>query len=74
MKQTIIDDRYEKLRQWRNQLAKKKKVRPFRILTNRELREIATECPKDTQELRGIFGIGPIKTEKYGAKLIKLCH
>jgi DNA helicase II / ATP-dependent DNA helicase PcrA len=67
----IIEKRFESLRQWRNALAQVKGVRPFRILSNRTLRNIAESCPSTDAELLEVRGIGPAKLLQYGAEILE---
>jgi superfamily II DNA helicase RecQ len=67
----IIEKRYESLRQWRNALARVEGVRPFRILSNRTLRNIAESCPSTDAELLDVHGIGPAKLSQYGAEILQ---
>jgi superfamily II DNA helicase RecQ len=60
------EKRYEVLRQWRNRLAKKKGLRPFRIFSNRSLMAIAESLPGSEVELREIPGVGPVTLKNYG--------
>lgn len=62
---------YEALRAWRNRLAKRRQVRPFRIFSNRELKDIACTRPTDENELLLIHGVGEIKLSRYGKAVLK---
>ena len=61
------------LRAWRLIEAKKKRVPAFRILTNRALVAIAAACPKSTEALRNVSGLGPKLLQTYSEQLVRLC-
>ncbi len=62
----------ESLRAWRLAEAKKRGIPAFRILTDRVLREIASDRPTNDTELLSISGIGMATVEKYGAELYRI--
>jgi superfamily II DNA helicase RecQ len=63
---------YVKLRDWRTEEAKTRKVPPFSIFTNEELAQIAQRRPASADALQEIPGIGPGKAGKYGAAVLAL--
>jgi DNA topoisomerase-3 len=63
---------FQQLRDWRTAEAKKRKVPPFMILTDRVLRAIAVNRPKDENELLEISGFGPKLYEKHGASMLQI--
>ncbi len=60
------------LRAWRMQEAKKRRVPAFRILTDRTLLGIASACPRTTDQLLGVAGMGPTLVQKYGQALLAI--
>ena len=50
--------------------ARRARVPPYVIASDRTLREIALLHPRNLQELELAHGIGPAKREKYGAGLL----
>jgi DNA topoisomerase-3 len=60
------------LRTWRAAEAKRRRVPAFRILTDRVLVGLASECPHDEEGLLAIAGIGPTIVRKYGDALLRL--
>ena len=62
----------ERLRDWRTERAKSLSWRPFRVLSNRTLEELAEAQPKTMEELLDVPGIGPAKAEQFGKELIRL--
>ncbi len=62
-------DLYEQLRTKRNELAREKRVRPYFILANRSLEEMATDLPQTQEEFANIWGIGPITIQYAGVFL-----
>jgi RecQ family ATP-dependent DNA helicase len=63
----------ERLRAWRLAEAKKSGIPAFRILTDRSLRAIATECPATPEALLNVAGIGPATVKKYGSFICRIC-
>jgi len=61
---------FEALRTWRVATAKKAKVPPYVIGSDRTLREIAMTRPTNESELAQVHGIGPAKIEKYGEAIL----
>lgn len=55
----VSDDLYEQLRALRNELAEKRHVRPYQLMGNRALQELARIRPQTPAEARTIRGIGP---------------
>ena len=62
----------QSLRAWRLAEAKKRGIPAFRILTDRVLREIASDRPTTDGELLSISGIGMATVEKYGKQLYRI--
>lgn len=60
------------LRDWRSARAKSLKWRPFRVLSNRTLEELAHAQPRTMEELLDVPGIGPAKAEQFGKELLRL--
>ena len=62
----------ERLRDWRTERAKALSWRPFRILSNRTLEELAEAQPQTMEDLLDVPGIGPAKAEQFGKELLEL--
>ena len=63
---------YNKLIQYRSEESKRRKIAPYRILTNQTLEEVVKLKPKTESELKVIGGIGDAKIRDYGKDLLKL--
>ncbi|MBW6441056.1 exodeoxyribonuclease VII large subunit [Patescibacteria group bacterium] len=61
-----------KLRDWRNETAKKEGVELFRVLSNKTLADIAALEPKSKVELTNIKGIKDKKYYSYGREIISI--
>ncbi len=68
---TEIEGRYEKLRHWRNELARGKEVKPFQILSNRTILDIATVNPESKEALLEVKGMGEKRLELYGPAILQ---
>jgi DNA topoisomerase-3 len=62
------------LKAWRLELARKKGIPAFRILTDRVLGNIATLHPADEDELQQISGVGDNILKKYGKQILNICR
>ncbi|MFZ5441565.1 MAG: DNA topoisomerase 3 [Myxococcota bacterium] len=63
-----------KLRSWRLQEAKRRRVPAFRVLTNRALLAVAEARPTTPQALRAVKGLGPKTLKDWGDQLVALCR
>jgi ATP-dependent DNA helicase RecQ len=63
---------FERLRAWREELAKKLDVPHHAILNDATLRAIAVARPQSDDELLAIPGIGPAKLERHGADVRRI--
>ena len=63
---------YARLKKWRLDRAKKKRLPAFRIFTNRVLNNLASELPASDDELLMVQGVGPYFVERYGKDIIKI--
>ncbi len=57
---------FEELRGLRLEMSKKEKVPPYVIFHDKTLKEIAAYKPVSLAEMRGLYGVGEIKLEKFG--------
>ena len=62
---------FEKLRKLRMKLAQAENLRPFHILSDKSLHELATYKPTTLAAFTLIYGIGEAKRDKYGAQFIE---
>ena len=63
----------ERLKSWRLETARTKKVPAYVILHDATIETIARVRPQSETELASIPGIGPAKLEAYGDALLELC-
>ncbi|MEE9438098.1 MAG: DNA helicase RecQ [Saprospiraceae bacterium] len=63
---------FAKLKAWRLEKAKAKKMPAYIILSNKSLEEIAATKPADKVELLEVNGIGKAKIEMYGDELLEI--
>ena len=64
--------RYDVLRTWRNEIAKREGKPPYLFLTNRQAVELARKPPAALADLRAIQGLGESRVEAFGAELLAL--
>jgi len=68
-----VDERLLKaLRALRGRLAKRRRIKPYKVLHDRTLRCLAAERPRDRAGLLAVHGIGEQKLAKYGDKLLEV--
>jgi ATP-dependent DNA helicase RecQ len=61
---------FERLREWRADMAKTHGVPAYVIFHDATLREIADSRPQTLDQLRGISGIGAKKLDAYGREIL----
>src|SRR5207302_2925748 len=62
--------RFEALRRWRLDTARRAKLAPYVIFHDKTLAEIARSRPVSIDDLAAVPGIGPAKLERYGAAVL----
>ncbi|MBA5871923.1 MAG: RecQ family ATP-dependent DNA helicase [Nitrospira sp. CR2.1] len=65
---------FERLRQLRKELAEEEGVAPFVIFHDKTLRAIAGHRPMTLSALREISGIGEVKVERYGRRVLNVVN
>ena len=63
-----------KLRAWRKEEAAKTGKPAFIVLSDKVLRSVAAAAPRTIGELLTVSGIGPEKSDRYGAEIIAVCR
>ena len=63
---------FEALREFRLAEARRQKVPPYVIASDRSLRDIARLRPATAGALELAYGIGPAKVERYGAAILDI--
>jgi len=62
------------LRAWRKSEAAKTGKPAFIVLSDKVIRNIAIACPRSLTELLTVSGIGPEKSDRFGAEIIAICR
>jgi DNA helicase-2/ATP-dependent DNA helicase PcrA len=65
---------YERLREWRAELARVQSLPAYCVFTDATLVAMAEDAPTSVAELAGIAGVGQAKLDKYGAAVLSLCR
>ncbi len=68
-KDTPNPELYRQLKQWRSFIAEDAGLELYEVLSTRTLNELVQYLPTDIKSLKGIKGIGSVKSERYGAEL-----
>jgi ATP-dependent DNA helicase RecQ len=63
---------FERLRSWRREVARSRKVPPFVIFSDRTLRELARLRPSTLRQMREVTGVGAVKLSQFGEDLLAL--
>ena len=63
---------FERLRQWRAGEAAEQGVPAYVVFADKTLVAIAESAPASIDELRGVFGIGEAKLDRYGAQVLRV--
>ena len=63
---------FERLRSWRLETAKAAEVPAFVVFSDRALRAIASERPRDRHSLARVHGVGAAKLERYAEDVLAL--
>ena len=63
---------YEELRVWRMETSQLQQQRPYQVLPNTTLRDIATAKPRTLRQLGLLRGIGQVKLERYGSDVLRI--
>jgi ATP-dependent DNA helicase RecQ len=64
--------RFEELRNWRLEVARRDEVPPYVIFHDKTLAEMARRRPASSAELASIPGVGPAKLTRYGEDVLEL--
>lgn len=65
---------WERLREWRTGRARAQSVPPYVVFDDRTLRMVAATLPVTEAGLLAISGIGPVKSETYGAEVMAIAE
>ena len=65
-------ERFDRLRRWRNERAKKDGIPAYAILTNRSLAEVAAIPTPSLAAFAAVEGFGPARAEKYGRDMLEV--
>lgn len=65
---------FERVRVWRNELARAQGKPPYALLTNRQLDALVRAMPTTLAGLRQIEGIGASRVEQWGQALLEVLH
>ena len=63
-------DRFDRVRRWRNETAKKEGLPAYAILTNRQAAEVAVLPAPTLGSLQTVDGLGPARAEKWGRSIL----
>ena len=63
---------FEKLKAWRLEKARERKVPPYVVFHDRTIEAMAAAHPRNELELLDISGVGPKKLDDYGEELLEL--
>ncbi len=67
-----VEDRFRRLKEWRQKMVSRRKLDPALILSNRILKEIARRSPGALEELQALRLMSDWKVQNYGPEIIKV--
>ncbi len=70
--ESLCDELYETLSQWRLQLSRDVDLKAYQVLPNKALRALSDSMPTDYKELKDVHGMGKIKIAMYGEELLDI--
>lgn len=65
-------DLLNRIRQWRDRLAKEEDVTHYRVISRQAMLEIADKLPVSRKELIEISGLGQKKVKRYGSEILEI--
>lgn len=68
------EELFLQLKEFRRQLAKKKRTKAFKVFPDRTLYEFALIRPKTLSQLQQIYGVGPKKLKKFGQDFLQILN
>ena len=68
------DGIFEQLRAWRAETAREDQVPAYIVFSDATLMAIAEAMPADERELLGVSGVGPVKVDKYGDRVLAIIN
>ncbi|MCK7637738.1 ATP-dependent DNA helicase UvrD2 [Corynebacterium pygosceleis] len=68
------DGIFEQLRAWRAETAREDQVPAYIVFSDATLMAIAEAMPADERELLGVSGVGPVKVDKYGDRVLAIVN
>jgi ATP-dependent DNA helicase RecQ len=63
---------FQRLREWRSEVARRQGVPAYVVFHDRTLNELAARRPSDLDELEALPGIGRTKLDRYGQALLEI--
>jgi hypothetical protein len=63
---------YNRIRKWRDRLAKEMDLRQYMVLPRRTIATLTTVLPRNLEMLEKIKGMGKLKIEQYGEEIISI--
>lgn len=69
-----IDDIRKALKEYRLNLSRKEKIKPYFIFNDKQMEELITTNPKTIDDLMKVSGFGETKCKKYGTDILKIIN
>lgn len=68
------DELIKKLKEFRLQKSREENLKPYFIFNDKQMMDLINKLPISKEELMGVSGFGPVKTEKYGDVILKIIN
>lgn len=68
------DELISNLKAFRLKKSKEENIKPYFIFNDKQMMDLISKMPGSKEELQGVCGFGPIKSEKYGDTILNILH
>jgi len=66
------DNLIYRLKAFRLHKSKEENIKPYFIFNDKQMMDLISKMPGSNEELQGVCGFGPVKSEKYGDTILKI--
>lgn len=63
-----------KLKEFRLLRSREENIKPYFIFNDKQMMDLVSKMPKSKEELQGVCGFGPVKSEKYGEVILNILN
>jgi hypothetical protein len=63
-----------KLKEFRLLQSREENIKPYFIFNDKQMMDLVSKMPRTKEELQGVCGFGPVKSEKYGEVILNILN